>query len=85
MTTDSQMHRGVVHGSTIELQNDAGLPDGQEVTVTVQPVSSNRGELPFGEALRRAFGGWADDGEELDEFLEWNRQRRKMSRPEVSS
>ena len=28
--------------------------------------------------LRRSFGGWAEDAEELDKYLEWNRQQRKM-------
>jgi uncharacterized protein (DUF433 family) len=29
---------------------------------------------------RRSFGAWAEDGEELDTFLEWNRQQRKINR-----
>jgi hypothetical protein len=38
-------------------------------------------EAPVG--IRRSFGGWAEDAEELDEFLEWNRQRRQLSRREI--
>jgi uncharacterized protein (DUF433 family) len=30
--------------------------------------------------LRRAFGAWAEDGEELDKYLEWNRQQRTINR-----
>ena len=30
--------------------------------------------------LRQAFGGWAEDAEELDKYLEWTRQQRKISR-----
>src|ERR1700722_10561747 len=33
--------------------------------------------------IRRSFGAWADDSEELDKFLEWNRQRRKLKRREI--
>jgi uncharacterized protein (DUF433 family) len=33
--------------------------------------------------IRRSFGGWAEDADELDGFLEWNRQRRKLSRREL--
>ncbi len=33
-------------------------------------------QTPIG--IRRSFGGWEEDVEELDEFLEWNRQRRKL-------
>ena len=38
-------------------------------------------QVPAG--LRRSFGGWADDAEELDKYLEWNRQQRELSRPEI--
>jgi len=70
--------KGTVHGKMIELEQDAGLPEGQKVTVTMQPV----GEA--GDALRRAFGAWSDDPEGLDEFLEQvYRDRRSSSRPEV--
>src|SRR5947209_8160915 len=66
--------RGVVHGKTIELEQAPGLPDGQEVGVTLEPLpAGGPGQPPAGEGLRRAFGAWAGDAEELDKFLEWNR------------
>ena len=77
-------HRGVVHGKTIELGEETGFPDGQEVSVLVQPVKPDEQCLPPGEGLRRAFGGWAEDAEELDEYLEWNCQQRKISRPPIA-
>jgi hypothetical protein len=73
--------RGVVHGKTIELEGEPGLPDGQAVAVIVQPLKEK--PLPPGEGIRRSAGAWADDAEELDKFLEWNRQQRKIGRPEV--
>jgi hypothetical protein len=78
--------RGVAHGKIIELENELALPEGQPVTVTVQPLVSatdDKGYLPPGEGLRRAFGAWAEDGEELDRYLEWSRQQRKIGRPEI--
>jgi len=84
MATHAAMRRGVVHGKTIELDEETGLSDGQEVNVLVQPVETGEQRLPPGEGLRRAFGGWAEDAEELDAYLEWNRQQRKMSRPEIA-
>ncbi len=30
--------------------------------------------------LRQSFGGWAEDAEELDRYLEWTRQNRKLKR-----
>jgi uncharacterized protein (DUF433 family) len=32
--------------------------------------------------LRRSFGAWADEAEEVDKYLEWNRQQRKVNRRE---
>jgi hypothetical protein len=79
--TNTTVLRGVVHGKTIELNEEPGLPDGQHVTVTVQPVST--GELTPGEGIHQSAGAWADDPEGLDEYLEWNRQQRKIGRPEL--
>lgn len=74
------MIRGTVRGKVIELDAETGLPDGQAVTVTIQSVTNDSEKS--GEALKRAFGGWNDDDVGLDEFLEWNRGQRKVSRSE---
>jgi uncharacterized protein (DUF433 family) len=143
----------VVHGRTIELTQEPGLPDGQVVTVAIEPVGAalsppsptaealppwwlerlevapgvvpgrilvkgTRLELETVAALleegqteedllrahpevtrediaavreyakvppglRRSFGAWAEDAEELDKFLEWNRQQRKVNRRRI--
>jgi hypothetical protein len=49
---------GKVHGKTIELDEDLGLADGQEVEVQVKAVPSTR---TWGEGLRRSAGALADD------------------------
>ena len=36
------------------------------------------------EGLRRSFGGWAEDADELENYLDWTRQYRKIRRPEVA-
>lgn len=72
--------RGIAHGKTIELEQDSGLPEGQSVVVVVRPVKER---VDLTEKLKRSFGAWADDDEGLDEYLEWNRQQRKKSRPEI--
>jgi hypothetical protein len=75
---------GRAHGKTIELDEDLGVPDGQEVRVIVEPIPApEAGQLPPGEGLRRAFGAWAEDAHELDQFLEWNREQRKAGREEM--
>ncbi len=35
------------------------------------------------EWIRRKAGAWAEDGEDLDEYLEWTRQQRKIGRREI--
>ena len=81
MASDQTTLRGVIHGKTIELEQEPGLPDGQGVAVTLQPLQERR--LPPGEGIRRSAGAWADDAEELDKFLEWNRHQRKLGRREI--
>jgi hypothetical protein len=77
----SKTLHGRAHGKTIEFDEDLGIPDGQLVRVTVEPVPSpEAGQLLPGEGLRRAFGAWAGDAEELDQFLAWNREQRKIGR-----
>ena len=74
--------RGVVHGKTIELEQESRFPDGQQVTVILEPARQAE-KLPPGEGIRRSAGGWSDDPEGLDQYLEWNRQQRKIGRPEI--
>jgi len=74
--------RGLIQGRTVMLDVDPGLPDGQPVIVipAVRPASD---EEARGRLLRAA-GAWTGDDEEgLDQYLEWNRQQRKVNRPKV--
>jgi len=76
-STNNAELRGIIHGKTIELDREPGLPDGQAVTVQIQPAPSP------GEGLRQAFGSWADISEEdLNQFLDEMRQSRKRERVE---
>jgi hypothetical protein len=83
MTHASAVFKGIVHGKTIELEQEPGFPDGQGVSVIVQPLEATERRLPPGEGIRRSAGGWGDDAEGLDEYLDWNRQQRKLSRREI--
>ncbi|MSQ96013.1 MAG: hypothetical protein EXR98_15860 [Gemmataceae bacterium] len=71
--------KGVVHGRTIELETEPGLPDGQAVSVIVEPVVPKNNEAAF-EALKRAAGSWADDPEGLEQYLEETRRQREVNR-----
>lgn len=53
ITTKSTELRGIVHGKTIALEQEAGFPEGEIVTVAVKPVEER---LPPGEGIRRSAG-----------------------------
>jgi hypothetical protein len=76
--------RGTVHGRIIKLEAESGMPEGLQVTVTLEPADQEAmtGMSPL-EALKRAAGSWSDDPEGLDQFLEWNRRQRKINRREL--
>jgi uncharacterized protein (DUF433 family) len=142
--------QGVIHGKTIELEAEPGLPDGQPVSVEIRPIGvkvapaespappwwlehlivdptvrpgkfvikgtqllvdalleeleacrgeqellhthpelapkdvaavREYGKLPL--EMRRSFGAWAEEAEELDQYLEWTRQQRKVNRRRI--
>jgi hypothetical protein len=68
--------KGTVHGNTIELGEDLGLPEGERVSVTVQRL------LPPGEGIRRSAGAWADAGPEFDAWLAQVYRDREHDREE---
>jgi hypothetical protein len=73
MLNEAIVLKGIVHGKTIELEREPGIPDGQEVTVLVQPSAPAKDapkRLPPGEGIRRSSGAWAEDAEELDRYIE---------------
>ncbi len=69
--------KGIIHGKTIELEQEPGLAEGQEVTVSLRPI------LPPGQGVRQSAGAWADAGEELDVWLEEMQRSRQQERPEL--
>lgn len=76
--------RGVVRGRTIELDEPIAIEEGEIVEVTISRTLQQLPEiLSPGDGIRRSAGAWAEDAEQLDEFLEWNRQQRKQSRAEI--
>lgn len=73
----ANIYRGIMHGKTIELEREPGLPEGQEVTVTVREGADDE-PLASGEGVRRSAGGWGDDPQCLDAYLKWTREQRKL-------
>jgi hypothetical protein len=73
--------QGTIHGNTIELDHDLGLPDGESVTVVVKA----KPKLPadYEAIVRRLAGAWADEGPELDDYLRNCRKEDPNERPEL--
>ena len=74
---------GVIHGNAIELERKTDMPEGQQVTVTVEPLLESA--RVSGEGLRRSAGAWNDDPKGLDAYLDWSRAQRKNARRELES
>jgi hypothetical protein len=74
---------GVIHGQTIELTEDPGVAEGQQVEVIIRIVPSPR---TWGEGLRRCAGAFAADWSEEDDRIleEIHRERRRDAREETS-
>jgi hypothetical protein len=79
--------RGVIHGRTIVLDEEPGLPDGAAVAVRVSEATATKdGHMAPGEGLRRAAGAWKDDDEKgLDEYLRWCREQRQAVSREIDA
>ncbi len=67
---------GIVHGKTIELREDLGVAEGQEVEVQVKVIPPAR---KWGDGLLRCAGALADDTE-WDAIMEEIYQARKQER-----
>jgi uncharacterized protein (DUF433 family) len=51
--------------------------------LTMGDVAALRAYARTPEWIRRTAGAWAEDREELDEYLEWTRQQREVGRREI--
>jgi hypothetical protein len=69
MAGSIQHLKGKVRGQMIELDRNPGLPDGEDVAVTIERQSNGTAPRNPGDGIRAAIGAWAEDGDELDEFI----------------
>jgi hypothetical protein len=72
------MH-GIVHGKTIQLQQEIGVPDGQEVEIVIRSITVIPASEPWGEGLRRSDGALAGISG-LDEDMEQILRERMIAR-----
>lgn len=73
---------GVIHGRTIELAEDLGIAEGQQVEIIVKTVPASK---PWGEGLRRCAGAFATDWSEEDDriWAEIYQERKRDTRQEI--
>lgn len=76
----SKTFQGVVHGKVIELAEDLGLTEGQEVDVTVR-VRDTKPE--WGQGILRSAGAMADDPDFDDVMEEIHQARKQVRRPQM--
>ena len=81
MSKTTEVLRGIVHGKSIELEHPLPMPDGSQIELIVKrtPISTEQRN----QRLEAIFGSCEQDSEDLDDFLGWNREQRKHSRPEL--
>ena len=74
---------GKVHGKTIELDEDLGVPDGQEVELEVKVVTTAK---RWGDGLRRCAGALANEWTDEDDRIleEIYQERKRDSRREIT-
>jgi hypothetical protein len=75
----SKILYGIVHGKTIELDQEVGVPDGQKVEVAIQIIGTSPGTEAWGEGLRRCAGALAGIPG-LDEDMEQILAERKTAK-----
>ena len=81
----SQVVHGKVHGTTIELYQPLGIPDGQEVELTLRTVATVVKSTHSDEGIRRSAGPLPDDSARDDELLaEIQRLRRSARSREIA-
>ena len=81
MSKTTEVLRGIVHGKSIELEHPLSIPDGSVIELVVKRAPINAEQRQ--QRLEAIFGSCTADSEDLDDFLNWNRDQRRRSRPEV--
>jgi hypothetical protein len=74
--------QGVIHGRLIELREDPGVADGQQVEIIIKTVPAAR---PWGEGLRRCAGALAAEWTEEDDRIveQIHQDRKRDTRKEI--
>ena len=74
---------GIIHGNTIELNENPGIAEGQMVELTIKAVPPR---APWGEGLRRCAGALAKEWTPEDDRIleEIHQERRRDTRRDAT-
>ena len=78
MSDTAESFQGILDGQSIKLDRPPGLPDGSKVSVVVRKAKLSAGEREA--KLKELFGGCSEDAQELDSYMQWNREQRRINR-----
>ena len=80
----TKIAHGIVHGKTIELDQELGFADGQHVDVAIQVSGTSPRTEAWGEGLRRCAGALAGIPDLDDDMEQILAQRKTAKFREVS-
>ena len=83
MSETAESFQGVLNGQSIKLDRAPSLPDGSMVNVTVRKAKLSA--LERESKLKALFGGCSDDAADLDDFMKWTKEQRRINRSGASS
>ena len=72
-------YKGTIHGQSILIEQEIGLPEGLRVEVTINVFPKADANEPWGEGLKRAAGAFADVPE-FEEDMKQILEERKTAR-----
>ncbi|MCC6509438.1 MAG: hypothetical protein IT423_10040 [Pirellulaceae bacterium] len=78
MADTTESFQGILQGQSIKLDRPPSLPDGSKVNVTVRKAKLSASERA--DKLKELFGGCAEDASDLDRYMDWNHQQRRLNR-----
>ena len=80
----SKLKNGIIHGRTVELSEDPGMDEGQQVQVILRPAEKKG---TWGEGLRRCAGALADSWSDEDDRIldQLHQERQQDSRQEIEA
>ena len=79
MSDTAESFQGILDGQSIKLDRPTGFPDGSKVSVFVRKAKLSAAEREA--KLKELFGGCSEDAKDLDSYMQWNHEQRRINCP----